>query len=192
MGDGQGELDILLDEDHRDPLLPVDAAEHLEDVRDDPRREPERRLVDQEEAGPAHEAARDRHHLLLAPGERAGQLIVALAEAREERLHRGEALRAMRLGRRMVRAEEEVLPHREVGEQPAALEHVREAAGHPCVGRQRVDAPAVDLDAARLRGDSPDTLLRTVDFPAPFGPRRATISPAPTARETSQRTWKSP
>ena len=80
---------------------------------------------------------------------------MALAEPGEEPFHRGEALRAVRLGGRVVRAEEEVLPHGEMGEQPAALQHVREAAVDPRESRQAIDAPAVDLDAARLRGDQP-------------------------------------
>jgi hypothetical protein len=39
---------------------------------------------------------------------------------------------------------------------------------------------------------SPDTVLRVVDFPAPFAPIKATTSPCFTSKEISQITWTSP
>ena len=51
------------------------------------RREAERRLVEQQQPRPRHERARDREHLLLAARERAGALLAALAQAREQLEH---------------------------------------------------------------------------------------------------------
>ena len=48
----------------------ADLAERLEERLDDRRREPERRLVEQEHVGARDERARDRELLLLAAGER--------------------------------------------------------------------------------------------------------------------------
>ena len=55
----------------------------VEDVLDDQRRKAERRLVEQQQARLAHQRARDRQHLLLAARQGAGQLVLALLQARE-------------------------------------------------------------------------------------------------------------
>jgi hypothetical protein len=49
------------------------------------RGEPQRGLVEQEQAGAGHQRAGDGQHLLLAPGERSCHLRPALLQAREER-----------------------------------------------------------------------------------------------------------
>ena len=48
------------------------------------RREAERRLVEEEQARPAHQRAGDGEHLLLAARQRAAALVQALLQAREE------------------------------------------------------------------------------------------------------------
>ena len=60
----------------------VDLAQDLEDALHHLRREAERGLVEQEQRGPAHERAGDREHLLLAAGEGARHLGVALLRGR--------------------------------------------------------------------------------------------------------------
>ena len=62
---------VLLDEQDRRALR-VDLADDLEDLLDEDRREPHRRLVEQQQLRPRHERAPDREHLLLAAGERSG------------------------------------------------------------------------------------------------------------------------
>ena len=47
------------------------------------RRQPQRRLVEHQQARPGHQRPADRQHLLLAAGQRAGDLAAALGEARE-------------------------------------------------------------------------------------------------------------
>ncbi len=68
VGDRQRALDVLLDDQHRDPLAaePKDRAHH---VLDDPRGEPLAGLVEQHQARRAEQGAGDRHHLHLAAGE---------------------------------------------------------------------------------------------------------------------------
>ena len=61
------------------------SRDDLEDLLDDERRQAERRLVEQQEARPAHQRARDREHLLLAARQRAAALALALLEDREQR-----------------------------------------------------------------------------------------------------------
>ena len=62
---------VLLDEQERHPrsrsISRMTAKMRLHDLR----RQAERRLVEEQQLGPAHERARDRQHLLLAAGERA-------------------------------------------------------------------------------------------------------------------------
>ena len=61
-----------------------DPAQRLADLADDDRREPERRLVEQQQPRPRHQRAADRQHLLLAAAEQAGALVEPLAQDREQ------------------------------------------------------------------------------------------------------------
>ena len=61
-------LRALLDEEYRDAAL-ADGRKGVEDDVHDARREPERRLVQEEHVGLGDERARDRELLLLAAGE---------------------------------------------------------------------------------------------------------------------------
>src|SRR5689334_16072548 len=60
-----------------------------------------------------------------------------------------------------------------------------------CVGRRSMRSPQKLIDPP-VRGANPDTALRTVLLPAPFGPRSATMRPARTVTLTPQSTWKPP
>jgi hypothetical protein len=87
---------------------------------------------------------------LLAARERPRELAAALREAREEREHARQALLHVRARRLAVRAELEVLEHRELRPQLAPLRHERDAEGRaPGRGdaRQRLAAEE-DLAAA--------------------------------------------
>ena len=68
--------------------LAAQAVERGEQVVDDLRREAERRLVEQQDARPRHQAAGDRQHLLLAAREQARALVQPLAQARKALQHR--------------------------------------------------------------------------------------------------------
>src|ERR1700736_6249143 len=96
MGEPQGVMRVLLDQEHRYLLLLVDLADHLEDLLDDERRQPQRGLVEQQQARPAHQRAADRQHLLLAPRERAAALALAALQDGEEREDTAKILGEMR------------------------------------------------------------------------------------------------
>ena len=68
---------VLLDQQDRDPEA-LQRRHDVEDLAHDERREPEARLVEQQQAGLCHQRAAKRQHLLLAAGQRAGQLATAL------------------------------------------------------------------------------------------------------------------
>src|SRR6266567_913713 len=84
MGELEGMKRVLLDQEDGELLLDVEGADDLENLPGDERGEPERRLVEQQEARPAHERARDRQHLLLAARERAAALVEPLAQPRKQ------------------------------------------------------------------------------------------------------------
>ena len=87
VGGRDGSLCALLDEQHGEAALP-DRRERFEDDVDDRRREPERRLVEQQDVRLRDERARDRKLLLLAAGQRAGLPPAELPDDREELVHR--------------------------------------------------------------------------------------------------------
>src|SRR5581483_5917233 len=107
-------LRALLDEEDADAAL-ADLLERAEDDVDQLRREPERRLVEQEDARAGRERARDRELLLLAAGERPRLAVAELSDDREELVD------PVEVGTRAVavaapdQAEAEVLLDREVG-----------------------------------------------------------------------------
>ena len=83
MGDFEGEVGVLFDEENGDALGFVDLDDFLENGFDEERGDAEGGFVEHEEAGLAHEGAADGEHLLFAAGKGAGDLFVAFLEARE-------------------------------------------------------------------------------------------------------------
>src|SRR5262245_36233813 len=77
VGEVEGELNVLLDQ-HDRLSFRLELRDRAADFGHQLRREPLGRLVHQEHARIAHERPSDREHLLLAAGERAGQLGVTL------------------------------------------------------------------------------------------------------------------
>src|SRR5262249_29950663 len=69
VGDLQRLARVLLDEEDRLALL-LQLAQGQEYLRDELGREPQRRLVEQEQRGARHQRASDRQHLLLAAAQR--------------------------------------------------------------------------------------------------------------------------
>ena len=145
----QRERGVLLDDEDGEAVLAVQALEDLEDLADDHRREPERRLVEHQQARARHQRAAEGEHLLLAAGERPGRLPLALGEPGEELEHApavgvGVAVAAD------VRAELQVLADGELADHPAALGHVRDAEPRDRLGRAAGDRPPVEANLARL------------------------------------------
>src|SRR5262245_55160558 len=72
------------------PTRLVGLADYLEHLLDDHWSKSERRLVEQQEARPAHHGAGDREHLLLAARQGAAALVEALGQDREQHADAGE------------------------------------------------------------------------------------------------------
>src|SRR5437667_9882156 len=153
VGDPRQRGHVLVDQQDRLPArLEVDQA--APDLRPDERREPLRRLVEDEQARVRHEGAPDREHLLLAARERAAEDALTLGELGkevEDLLDRPRvgAAAAVRGGRH------EVLVHREVRKDLAALRHEADPDLRDAVGRQPVDRPAQETDLAGLQPYDP-------------------------------------
>src|SRR3954468_12797078 len=77
----KGDLDVLLDEDHRHAL---EVGERGGQLLDDDRREALERLVQQEQPRVGHQRARDGEHLLLAARKLVAEIRPALPQARKE------------------------------------------------------------------------------------------------------------
>src|ERR1700730_16428457 len=118
VGHAERQLNVLLDEDDGDAAVPVDRGEHVGDLLDHARRQPQEGLVHHEDGRARHEAAADGDHLLLAAGEGARSLAFALFQAREQRFDLGQRLLASCPRGGVVRAEEKVLAHAQLGEEP--------------------------------------------------------------------------
>jgi hypothetical protein len=123
-----------------------------EQVVDHLRREPERRLVEHQELGLAHEGASHREHLLLAARQGSGELREALRELRKK-VERTLQARAALAPRQQVAAELQVLAHRHVREELAALGHLHQAARHDR-RRPRRQRRAVEPDLPAARDES--------------------------------------
>src|SRR5207237_390766 len=81
--DGERHVGVLLHQQHGGLLLLVDLRDDAEDLLHQQRREPERRLVEEDQPRSRHQRAADRQHLLLAAGEVTGDLPAPLAQPRE-------------------------------------------------------------------------------------------------------------
>ena len=153
-----------------------------EHVLHDQRREAERRLVEQQQARPRHQRARDRDHLLLAARQLAG------GAARASRLqHREQRERGVE---RRLRA----APSPPAGRLPSSRfsstvmpvnrrrpsGHHRDAGFAEAMRRQARDVASFEDDPAGARARRmPASVLISVVLPAPFGPTTHSSSPAP-------------
>jgi len=116
----------LLDEEDRDAAV-VDPPGHTEGLALQHRRQTERRLVEQQEPGSAHESAADGEHLLLAARECPGELEPPFVEHRKELEGRFQSLAELGPSPGMA-ADEEVLRNRELREDLAPLRDVTDPA----------------------------------------------------------------
>src|SRR4029450_5425384 len=148
----QRELRVLLDDEDGETLLLVQVAENPEDLPHDDRREPERRLVEEEETRPRHQRSGNREHLLLPAGERSGLLSAATLDPGEVAAHAlvdlGEPA-AVEIG-----AEAKVLVNRELPEDAAAFGDVRNSGACDPLGRGARDALAREPDPPRSRDET--------------------------------------
>ena len=147
------------------------------------RRQAKRGLVEQQQARAAHQRAADREHLLLAAGKAVCLLAAALAEAREVAVDAVDVALHVAIAAD-VGAQAQVLHHRELHEQLAALRDVRDAQGDDLLRGAAVDAVAMYSTVPPVRRRRPEMTRSVVLLPAPFAPRSATIPPSGTSSET--------
>ena len=137
----------------------LSSREHAVDLLHQDRREPHRRLVEQQRARAAHQRARHGQHLLLAARERAAGLLEPLAQAREDVEHAVEVARDTGLVAAGPGAEAEVLAHGEVAEDAAPLGHLGHAEPHTALGgrapRGRGRRGSRGRSASSMPGDGP-------------------------------------
>ena len=105
VGDGGGELHVLLDEEHGDALV-LDLADDVADLLDDHRGQALGRLVEQQQPRARAQHAGDREHLLLAAGQLGAGEVAALVQHRELLV---DLLEAPRVGLARDRREQQVL-----------------------------------------------------------------------------------
>src|SRR5256712_1085255 len=133
VGDACQRGDVFVDQENRLPAR-LEVPDAAPDLSPDERREPLRRLVEDEQARVRHEGAPDREHLLLPAGERAAEDALTLGELGKE----GED----RLDRPPVGAAAPVaggriagLPHGDGRKDLAALRHEADPDLRDAIGR---------------------------------------------------------
>src|SRR5437588_600981 len=162
VGDRERHVRVLLDDQHRDTRL-VHLPDDLEVPLDEDRREPHRGLVHEQELRLRHECPAHRDHLLLAAGERPGELPPPLLQQREERVHPLEVL-PFRAALE-VRAHLEVLLDGHGREEPPVLGHDRHPARDAVARRPRRHVLTVELDAPAARLDDAEDRLQRRRLP---------------------------
>ncbi len=158
--------EALFDDEHGDAGL-SDGQHGLEDLVDELRHDPLRRLVQHEKSWARHQCSSDCEHLLLATGQRVGALRQTFLEARKQIKDSHQRLVAIRSVAEEVTTEAQIVGNAEARKQTAIFWNVSKVIV-PDLG---FSAPAIDLS--------------NVDLPAPLAPATATISPFATSIDTS-------
>src|SRR5262249_10901636 len=141
-----------------------------------------------EKSRPRHQGARDREHLALSAGQRAGALRDALLENGEELEDALDHLVAPLLIPIPVGAEPKVLADAEPAEQPPTLGHERDAERDAIRRLHVVDAPAVEPDlTTERREQSGDGLEERGLAGAVRADERHRLTRAHVERDTVQR-----
>src|SRR5712691_2451159 len=154
VGEVEGELDVLLDQENRLAFLlqSRDGAAHF---GDDQGREAFGGLVHQQHARISHERPPDREHLLLASGKRARQLLQPLFQPWKQLDHALQVPRD-RHARPLLPRDGEILAHREGGKNPPALGHEADALSRDRLGREPSDRLPEQADLAAARRQEAD------------------------------------
>ena len=124
------------------------GADQIEHLQRHHGRQTERRLVEQHQRRLGHQAATDRQHLLLAAGQRGGQLALSLAQHREEIVDVARGRRASAARPDVDGAEPQVLAHAEAREHHPAFGHEHQPRAHADVGRRVRDVLTAPADSA--------------------------------------------
>src|SRR5262245_61010547 len=151
------EVEVLLREQHREPLL-LQLPDRRRHLLDDHRRKPLRGLVEEQAGRIAHQRPGDREHLLLAAGHAAAESVGHLGEIGKQpeqpRWRPGEGARARR-----PPPDLEVLQHGQVGENASVLGDISEPGLGDLVGLEAIDPAGAEQDlAGRGAGEAHDAL----------------------------------
>ncbi|MCS6766214.1 MAG: hypothetical protein MO847_07255 [Candidatus Protistobacter heckmanni] len=141
MRGGQRLARVLLDEQDGGALRGY-LAHDLEDLLHHQWRGAHRGFVEQQQPGPRHERAGHGEHLLLAAGERAGELPGAFPQAREDVEHALDVLRHAGFVAAQVGAHLQVFQDAHAREHAAPLRHHDQAAPGQRMRRQARDVLA--------------------------------------------------
>ena len=142
-------VDILVD--HQDRLAGrLEAREAAPDLVADQRRQPFRRLVENEQPRVGHQRAADGEHLLLAAGEQVAPC------CRRRSASRGKSAQTSRASRDRRAAavgggRDQIFPRGQIGKDLPALRHQAEAELGDAIGRQAANVAAVEADRAGAR-----------------------------------------
>ncbi len=159
VGERDGALGALLDEENGEAGIP-DLRQRCEDDVDDLRREPERRLVEQQDLRVGGQRTPDCELLLLATRQHTRLPGAELAQDRKELVGSREAV-AVRARSAAGEAEAEVLLHRELAEDAASLWYERHAAPRHLFRPASYDRCPVEPDVtAGDRGRAHDRMER--------------------------------
>ena len=155
VGDLQRALDHLLDQQDGGPGL-AQALQHLHHLIDDDGRQAERRLVEHQKLGLAHQRLGDRQHLLLAARQDAGQRLRPLGQHGKQLVDEIVALPLHGLVEtRAVEAELQVGVHVLAAEQAASLGDMQQPEIDDAVRRLAGNVGSREDDAARRRPQQP-------------------------------------
>ena len=176
----QGHIRHLLHQEDGDPLIP-ESLDGGEDLANEKRGKPERRLIHQENSGSAHQRTRDGHHLLFSAGERTGQLAGALPHPRKTvklllKIAGDDLPRRERTA--TPRPQQEIVRHGLIGEQVPSLGHHDDAVRRHAMCRKTREFLPSQRDRSRSGPKSPATAFIRDDLPAPFAPMIVTTSPS--------------
>src|SRR5579885_1822121 len=127
--------EVLLGHQHGELILVPQLLDLVDHAPHPDRREPDRGLVDEEDARRGHQRAGEREHLLLTAAHAARELAAPLLQDREELVAGGEIALQLIAGGAAVGAEVEILLHRELREKAATLRHERDAELDDFLGR---------------------------------------------------------
>src|SRR4029079_1694772 len=138
---------ILLDQEYGQVVAPVQFPNGRENLVNQEGCEPERRLVENEQAWATHQRAADRQHLLLATRQRAAALVQTLSQAWEQLEYARQVLAKMRrVGDRSAHLQ--ILHHRHTRKDAAAFRGLRDLQLGEFVRRQACDVAAFEQDMA--------------------------------------------
>src|SRR5499426_1254287 len=148
VGDTQRDLRVLLDEQERRLLLVVDLADDVEDLAHQQRRQPQRRLIQQQKLRLCHERATEDQHLLLAAAQISRDLVAAGHQDGEVVVdHPQISLHALRILAR-VGTDPQILLDGERLQHLASFHDLHHAPATDVLRIHTVDPPVGELDAA--------------------------------------------